>query len=329
MRASPASSCSRPVSLITTSRPAFAHAMAMPPPIVPAPTIATVLIGGTGRVLRDAWDLRGAALGEKHVNERLALLGLRAIGEDPALADAAFVEGQRGGGLDGVDHGARRLEIAACLLCQFAPRGQERREGVEQSAACRARSRVSRMRATAVGGTPRELHGAADEIAIDDPIDQPEAERFGSLDRLAGDAHLDRLFDADQARQPLRALGAGDDAEVHLRLAHLRVGDRNAVVTGHGQFEAAAERGAVQRHDHRLRAVLEAGEDVVHVGRAAARAPGQLFQPLDVGAGDERPSGSGDDDPAHRRVCLGLRDGGIDAVRHLLAERVYRRVVDA
>jgi hypothetical protein len=32
---------------MTTFRPALAHAIAIPPPIVPAPTIATVLIGGT------------------------------------------------------------------------------------------------------------------------------------------------------------------------------------------------------------------------------------------------------------------------------------------
>ncbi len=253
------------------------------------------------------------------MNERLALLGLRAIGEDPALADAAFVKGQRGGGLDRVDHGARRLEIAACLLRQLSACGQERGQGVWRRQLVGAGAR-SRMRATAVGGTPRELHGAADEIAIDDPIDQAEAERVGSLDRLAGDAHLDRLLDADQARQPLRALGARDNAEVHFGLSHLRVGDRNPVMTGHGQFEAAAERGAVKRHDHRLRAVLEAAEDVVHVGRAAAGAPGELFQAFDIRAGDERPSGSGDDDAANGGVGLRPGDRRVDAVRDVLAQ---------
>ena len=73
------------------------------------------------------------------------------------------------------------------------------------------------------------------------------------------DTHIvERLLDADQPRQPLRAFGAGDDAEVHFGLAQLRVGDGHAVVAGHGHLEAAAERRAVDRHHDRLGAVLDA-----------------------------------------------------------------------
>ena len=53
--------------------PALAHAMAMPLPIVPAPTIATVETGGTDDVLADAGHLGHGAFGEERVDHRLRL----------------------------------------------------------------------------------------------------------------------------------------------------------------------------------------------------------------------------------------------------------------
>src|SRR6185503_12480194 len=76
------------------------------------------------RVLRDSWNLGRAAFGEEDMNERLALLRLRAVVEDAALAHAAFVERKRGRGLDGVDHRTRRLEVAARFLCELASGGE-------------------------------------------------------------------------------------------------------------------------------------------------------------------------------------------------------------
>ena len=45
---------------------------------------------------------------------------------------------------------------------------------------------------------------------------------FGGGDRLAVGAHLERQLGAAQPRQPLRAAGAGNDAEQHFRLADSR-----------------------------------------------------------------------------------------------------------
>ena len=45
MVAKPESSAACVASLTVTDSPALAHAIAMPPPIVPAPTIATLAIG--------------------------------------------------------------------------------------------------------------------------------------------------------------------------------------------------------------------------------------------------------------------------------------------
>ena len=58
--------------------------------------------------------------------------------------------------------------------------------------------------------------------------------------------------DADDARQPLRAAGTGDDAQRHLRQTHHVPGGRDARVAAERQLEAAAERGAVQRGDDGL-----------------------------------------------------------------------------
>ena len=65
-------------------------------------------------------------------------------------------------------------------------------------------------------------------------------------------------------RQPLRAACAGNDAELHLGLTHLRGGDGDAVVARHRELEAAAERVAVNRGDERLAGVFELLQARVH-----------------------------------------------------------------
>ncbi len=50
----------------------------------------------------------------------------------------------------------------------------------------------------------------------------PASQRVGGPDRFAAGAHLRGLGDAGQTRQPLRAACAGDEPELHLRLADLR-----------------------------------------------------------------------------------------------------------
>jgi len=79
-------------------------------------------------------------------------------------------------------------------------------------------------------------------------------------------AHLGQ---ADQARQALRAAGAGQEAELHLGQAELRLarGRGHAVVAGQRDLQAAAEAAAVDGGDHRLREGLQA----VHDRLASAR----------------------------------------------------------
>jgi hypothetical protein len=72
----------------------------------------------------------------------------------------------------------------------------------------------------------------------------------------AGQAQVHRLGLADGARQALRAAGAGQGAQLDLRLAELRGVGGDDHVAHHRQLAAAAQREAGHRGDHRLAAVL-------------------------------------------------------------------------
>ena len=69
-------------------------------------------------------------------------------------------------------------------------------------------------------------------------------------------AHLYSFGDTDKARQTLGSAGPGNDSQLHLGLTHLRAGRCQPVMAGHGQLQSAAEGVAVNRHHHRLAAVL-------------------------------------------------------------------------
>ena len=111
------------------------------------------------------------------------------------------------------------------------------------------------------------LHDVFHEaVALEDVVDDAEFLRFFERERVARDHQLDRLALADQARQPLRAAGAGKNAEVHFRQADLaRILARDANVGSHGDLQAAADAVAVDRRDHQLRRVLQAQQHFVGV----------------------------------------------------------------
>ena len=84
--------------------------------------------------------------------------------------------------------------------------------------------------------------------------------------QAAADHQLHRARLADEARQPLRAAGAGQHAERDLGQADLAaVLPRDAEVGGHRDLEAAADGVAVQRRDDELRRLLEPVQRLVRV----------------------------------------------------------------
>ena len=101
---------------------------------------------------------------------------------------------------------------------------------------------------------------------------RPSLSAFLALTVLPARMRSSAVGDADEARQPLRAAGAGDEAELHLGQAELRlrVVGGDAVVAGERPLEAAAQAGAVDGGHHRLREALQP----VEAGLARrARAP--------------------------------------------------------
>src|SRR5574337_2059583 len=88
-------------------------------------------------------------------------------------------------------------------------------------------------------------------------VDDAPFPGFARAERRPRKDDFERLLDADEPRQALRAASAGNEAELDLRQAALRRRDSDAVVRGQRDLEPAAERGPVQRRDDRLRGVFD------------------------------------------------------------------------
>ena len=204
--------------------------------------------------LGNAGDLGGFALGEEGVTLRLRLVAGHQLEEALALLLQPLVERQVDGRADRVGGGKRRFQPAR-LLGQGGDRaGEDRAVGlgggelgiVVAQLAQRALLRQHLAgKGLAAGGGP-----------FDDFLDQAVLERLGGADRIAADDHLDRELGTDRARQPLGAAGARQQAELDLGQAQPGVLGGDAEMAGERDFEAAAERGAVNRGDDRLRRIL-------------------------------------------------------------------------
>jgi len=129
----------------------------------------------------------------------------------------------------------------------------------------------------------------------------------------------------NDARQPLGAAGAGNDAERKFRQAETRVLVRHAVMTGERELGSRAERGAVHRRHHWIGAVLDQPQHFVEPGGYS----GVEF--LDVGAGDEGPPGAAEHDRLDVRpdfeVGKRLLQSGAHPA-HPAIHRIDGRVVD-
>src|SRR6185369_10760287 len=100
-------------------------------------------------------------------------------------------------------------------------------------------------RATATPLAAREQRGrdAVEDRRMADLVDEPEPAGARRRHSAAGEDQVQRRRHADQARQPLRAAEAGDQAELHLGEAELRllVLAGQAPVAAERELEAAAE----------------------------------------------------------------------------------------
>ncbi len=275
-----------------------------------------------GRILEHAGSLAGGALGEEGMDQRLRLRRFQARVRKLTLSLAAF--GERQG-----DRGPQRFQdrercglIAADLARLQLPGGENRKVLLGSARMPVHPARLS-IGAAPHGHPARKSHRAREQVAIYNSIDEPDLQRFGSAHRSSGHQHIDRLRQTHQPGQPLRALGSGDHPDRDLRHAHLGVAHGDAIVRGHGDFNAASERGPMHRDDRRFRAVLDRGQQRVQIGALARRREfGQ------VGSGDEGLTGADDDDGVHRGVGLRFLDGGREAFRDARGNGVDRGVID-
>ena len=103
-----------------------------------------------------------------------------------------------------------------------------------------------------------ERHRAVAQLSLlDDGVDDAPFERLLGVERRARQNNVERILDAAQPRQTLRAAGAGNEPELDFRQAELCRRHRNAIMARQRHFEAAAERRAVNGGDNRLGVVFE------------------------------------------------------------------------
>ena len=143
-------------------------------------------------------------------------------------------------------------------------------------------------------------------------------------------AHLERERGTAQPREPLGAAGAGNDPEVHFGLPHVGARDRHAVVAGHRELEAAAERMTVNGGDERFLGVFQLFQPCVHRLRAfeGLLARLQLPEYVDVGAGNERRAGADQDDGVCGGIVAGPLDGLADRFGNAGAQSIHGWIVD-
>ena len=243
--------------------------MAMPPPMVPAPTTAAVLISRQRHVLRQARDL-----GRPRARRRRRSAAPWPRRSSPARANSrrsVLMPSSNGCVVGRLDRrrcsGRAPSGCGPCARSTCAWRRTCRARPWPRPAcrSCRARAAAGACRRSA---WRRRSPRARRSLPVDDRVD--DAELLGLLGRhvAAGDDHLQRRLRADQARQALRAAAARQDADQHLGQPDLGARHGDAVVAGERILQPAAERIAVDRGDHRLRRCRPARRRCVAPGAA-------------------------------------------------------------
>ena len=208
-------------------RPALAHGIAMPPPIVPAPMMPTLLH-------RDASRSSAARRGSWRPRARRRTRGAAPCSD----RDARSARTARARACMPSANGIVTAACARPRCSAAAPRsrasllGRLLRVLVEDAGlglrACstlslelaHAAERLARDRASANAAAPAARSPSTMRVE--------QAELLGArgADRLARRDHLERRPHADQARQPLRAARAGQQAELDLGQPALRASAR-------------------------------------------------------------------------------------------------------
>ncbi len=268
-------------------------------------------------VLRQVGDLGGFALGEEDMTLRLRLLAVLQFEEGVALANERVGDRHVEGPAQSLDRLGRRMQSARAFQIGRGHLVEFRRIGAQLVRAfprARARGRAafwsrphsSQMQSRPAADRRRRFRRPAHGF-----------QRIVGIDRIAGQDHGHRLVHADQPRQPLGAAGARHQAELDLGQAEPRARRRDPEMAAERDFEAAAERGAVQGRHHRLRHRVD---DFDHVD--GGRRHRRLVELGDVGAGNEGAAGRSD----HHRLDFLVLARALQRFDQTLAHRDIERV---
>ena len=249
----------------------------MPPPMVPAPTMPTRRTGAPLTSDGSPGILAAARSAKNTCSSALAGSARTASRKSAGFDRAPLGEGQPGGGVNRLDGVQRRRLVRLDLARERTGGVEQRRVGGRRAELVVARTRL-RVRSAGGDRALGERHRAGEQIAVQHGVEDPVLVRLDRRQRLRRHHHVERFRHAGETRQPLRALGAGNDPERTFGQANLGAGDGHAVVGGHGQLQAAAKGGAVDRHHDRLGAVFNAREEIVQIGFRRIGIPGQWFQ---------------------------------------------------
>jgi hypothetical protein len=254
------------------------------------------------------------------VAQGLRLRRLHEVHEGLALDPHALVEGLGDGGGDGVDALQRRREVL-----------RDGADGVAGELEETFRVRVVDLQVAHALQRPLLLHRlfgegqrAGLQVALDELVEERRALQLLGGNDGPGNDHVERRLRPEQARQALRAAGAGQDAELHFRQRDLRAGHGDAVVAAERQLEAAAHAGAADGGDDRLGGRLDDADHGVEVrfGQRLGR-----IELADIGAAGEGLGAADQHDGLYGRVGHRFVEAGDEAAAQLVAEAVDRRVV--
>ena len=106
-------------------------------------------------------------------------------------------------------------------------------------------------------GGSGEPHGGLGDIARHHLIDQPQCKRPVGGHRHTRHHQFQRVSRPDQARQTLRPSGTRQQTQIDFGQPQPGPAVGDAVMTGHGDFQPAAQHGAMQGRHHRLRRIFD------------------------------------------------------------------------
>ena len=167
------------------------------------------------------------------------------------------------------------------------------------------------------------LSGGAGIGVFGKSVDQPQFKRLARINLAARGDEVNGGIGPYQARQTLRAAGAGQKAQRNLGQAHPRARKRNAVMGAQGDLQPAAKNGSVQRRDDGLFRSLDQGDDIRQEGGHR-----RLSEFRDVGPCNEGPPRAGQHGNLRVVVLAELRHGRGQPLPHRRRKGVDGWIID-